>query len=75
MDGRVNQGYSEYRYWSPVLGCEAARVSLFDHHGREFFMIIEAEDGRGYRQRRDTAVEAIMTAIDMGLDPGEVRTQ
>lgn len=67
-------GYSEYRYWSPTLGCDAARISMFDRHGKEFFMILPCEDARTYRVARETAVDAIATAIDIGCMPGEVRT-
>lgn len=62
------------RFWSPTLGSDAARVSMFDAHGREFYMIVPDEGGQAWRDRRDTCVEALATAIDMNLDPGEVRT-
>lgn len=66
-------GYSEYRHWSVMLGCDASRLSMFDEHGGEFFMLIPAEDARSYRVARETALDAIATAIAMGCQPGEVR--
>lgn len=68
-------GYSEYRFWSPTLGCDAARLSMFDEHGGEFYMIVPCEEGRVYREKRQSSLEIIAAAIGMGLDPGEVRTQ
>jgi len=67
--------YREYRFWSPVLGCDASRLSMWDERGREFFMILAADDGKAYKARKTQAIEAISFAIDMRLDPGEVRIQ
>jgi hypothetical protein len=77
MDGGLTmRGVAEYRYWSPVLGCEAARISGFDDRGGEFFMIIPVDEaGKKYRHARQSAAEAIGQAISLGLHPGEVRTQ
>ena len=36
-------------------------------------MIIPDDDGRRYREARDSAVDAICQAMSLGLDPGEVR--
>ena len=35
-------------------------------------MIIPDEGGRKYKEARDHALEAIESAISLGLDPGEV---
>lgn len=68
-------GYSEWRFWSPTLGCQASRISMFDEHGAEYFMILPRDDTKAYHEARLTAVEAIATAMAMKLDPGEVRVQ
>ena len=47
-------------------------VSIVDKHGKEFFQIV-TRDGKGYRERREAAIEACLGAIDAGCDPGEVR--
>lgn len=67
--------YTEYRFWSPMLGTDAARLSMGDGKGGEFFMVIPCEGGKAYRASRAAALEAISTAISLGLDPGEVRLQ
>ncbi|MDE2439741.1 MAG: hypothetical protein KGP14_01860 [Betaproteobacteria bacterium] len=66
---------SEYRFWSPLMGCEASRISAFDERGGEFFMIISAEEGATYRHAKQAAAEAIDLAISLGLPPGEVVLQ
>lgn len=65
--------YQEYRYWSPILGMDACRLSMCDTHGREFFCIVAADDGKAWRQRRVEWLGYIAEAIDAGLEPGEVR--
>lgn len=65
--------YREFRFWSPLMGQEAARISMVDDRCGEFFMIIPASGGREYREARNAAIDAISTAIDIGLSPGEVR--
>ena len=64
--------YHEYHYWCVYRDAYVARVSVVDKNGREFFQIV-TRDGRGYRERREKAVEACCDAIDQGCDPGEVR--
>lgn len=64
--------YSEFRYWSPVHDREMVRVSMVDDRNGEFFTFIPAYDGKAYRERREKALETIQSAIDAGLDPGEV---
>ena len=71
----MSAGYSEFKYWSPELGGYASRVSLWDDHGGEFFMLLACDNTRSYREARETAVEAIATAIAQGCEPGMVRLQ
>jgi len=68
-------GFYEFRFWSPVSGCEMARISMCDARAQEFFMHIEAGEGKAWRERRTKAVEAILEAMRQGLNPGEVRLQ
>lgn len=66
-------GYREFRFWSPLLGCDAARISMVDAQNQEHFAIIAADaPGSVYRERRQKACEAIDAAISAGRDPGEV---
>ncbi len=64
--------YSEYRHWSPTLGCDAVRLSMVDERGGEFYRIIPVVSGRGWRAARDEALEVIEDAIIRGAEPGEV---
>lgn len=64
--------FSEYEYWCPLRDLNVVRVSVVDRNGREFFMVVPA-DGRGYRDRREKAIDACVEAIELGCDPGEVR--
>ena len=72
----MSGGYREYRYWSPMMGKEAARISVSDGRNQEFFMLIPADErGFAYRERRAEAVEAILKAIEAGQEPGEVTAE
>lgn len=53
-----------------LYDCAVRRVMVGDAHGREYYCFIE--DGRGYRDRRDSVLEAIEEAIARGDEPGEV---
>lgn len=64
--------FTEFEFYDPKTDGERVRLSVFNH-GREYFMFLDA--GVGYRQRREAALENICEAIDMGLNPGEVRVQ
>jgi hypothetical protein len=66
-------GYHEFRSYSPIHDCEVVRLSVFDAHGREFFMTLPASAPRRYRERRTKALEAIDYAIEQKMEPGEVR--
>ena len=65
-------GYREFRFYSPQLDTEAARLSMVDGQGREYFAVIDAGSGRGYRERREAALSRIEDAIMAGEPPGEV---
>ena len=62
--------WSERTYYSMDLDCQVSRVSGFDDHHQEHWLVIEI--GRGYRDRRAAAVERIMASIEAGDPPGEV---
>lgn len=63
--------YAEFDFWSPTLGAEAARLSMVNEAGEEFYAIVERSEGREWRQRKDRALEALTTAIDAGMEPGQ----
>lgn len=65
-------GYREFRFWSPQRDADAARLSMVDGQGREYFTIIEIESGKRWRERKDAALTAIEDAIMAGEPPGEV---
>lgn len=66
--------YSEFRFYSPLLDSEAARLSMANERGQEYFSVIPAEvSGKAYRAARDEALDLIEHAIMVGLEPGEVR--
>ena len=64
-------GYREYRSYSPTYDTEVVRLSMVDEHNAEFFAIIE-DGGQGYIERRDAALQSIMSAMRSGREPGEV---
>ena len=71
--GMQMSGYSEFRHWSPLLGSEAARLSMVDARGGEFYCIVPVEyPARLYRERRDLALDAIEAAMAARREPGEV---
>ena len=68
------------RFWSPVLGCQAARVSAFDRYGGEHFAVIaQGAGGRANREVRFRALELVERAAAQGSlgarDPGPVRIE
>ena len=76
--------YREHRFWSPLMGDYAARISMpggeiaAQAHGpqastMEYYAIVRApEHGRLYREAREVALDAISDAIMRGDEPGEV---
>lgn len=73
MADEVTIRIREYRFWSPLLGEEALRLSVYNQHGHEYFAIVPAEDGKKLRELRQTWGERFYDAITSGQDPGEVR--
>lgn len=67
--------YSEFRYYSPISDRDMVRLSMTDKHNREFYMAIPENEGKRYRERRDEALMHIQTAIEAGLQPGQVRVR
>ena len=64
-------GYALFRFYSVELGCNAVRVSMVDDNNAEHWIIIP-DGGKGFRQRRNEAIEMIDAAIAEGEEPGEV---
>ncbi len=65
--------WQEFRFWSPTLGCNAARISMTDRHGGEFFKIIPRDaSAKAYREAREKALDEIEDAIAARQQPGEV---
>jgi hypothetical protein len=62
----------EYFFWSPLLGDNAVRFSVFDGQGREYFAIVPVQAGRWLREARQHWGELLYQAIADGRDPGEV---
>jgi hypothetical protein len=65
-------GYTEYVFWSPVTGDYAARISMFNDRGYEFYTIIQKLDGKAYRKNRSEALDMLEEAIQSGAEPGEI---
>lgn len=65
--------FREHRFWSPLFGCDAARLSMVDDRGSEFFRVVPVVSGKGWREARDAALDEIESAIMRGEEPGEVR--
>ena len=61
--------YSEFRFYSAELDSHAVRVSVPDERGAEYFAIVEA-GGKGFRDRRELALETLERAIDQGWPAG-----
>lgn len=64
--------YSEFRFWSPLLGCEAVRLSMVDELGGEFYRIMARGSAREWRATREEALDDLAAAIAVGREPGEV---
>jgi hypothetical protein len=66
-------GYLSFRFYSPEMDTAAVRLSMADSRGREYYAILPGGSGKGWRERRDTALDAIEAAIEAGEEPGEVQ--
>ena len=63
----------EYSFWSPILGDDAVRFSLYDDHGQEFFMIRPmVQQGKILRELREHCALRLHDAMEAGNEPGEV---
>lgn len=69
---KVHHHHNCFRYWSPVLGQWAARISKWDKDGSEFYCIIPYDGGCVWRKEKEKTLLLIDEAIKMGLKPGEV---
>ena len=66
--------YQSVKTYSPTHDNYVHRVSMGNEHGHELFVLIVDDAGPAVlRARRAAAVDAIQEAIDLGMDPGEVR--
>jgi len=62
--------FTQYRYWDPVLGENAVRLSLYDRHGQEYFRIVPRErSAKGWRKVRDSILETLYMEIPEDLRP------
>lgn len=61
------------KFWSPILGQDAARISMANERGHEHFSIIADDGGKRFVEAREKALDRIAAAIERGMDPGEVR--
>ena len=68
-------GYVEFRMWSPALGCDAVRLSMANDRGDEYYMVVPYEHGKVWRERKHRLLDLIDSAIEQGLEPGEVFEQ
>lgn len=71
-DGFVS-GYREFRFFSTWLDAEAARLSMVDDRGQEYYALVPATEGRRWREDRDAALERIEAAMAAREPPGEVK--
>ncbi len=65
--------YNEFRFYSPILDAEAARLSIVNDRGEEFYAVVPCGDeGRVWRERREEVLNKVYAAILAGYEPGEV---
>lgn len=62
----------EYFFWSPILGEDAVRFSVFNAHGGEYFAIVPIIAGKKLREEREHWGLRLFEAIESGKEPGEV---
>lgn len=67
----MSRQYSEFRAYSPLKDCLVSRISMADSHGREFWVEVQGE-GKAYREAKTQALDDLVEAIEMGLQPGKV---
>jgi hypothetical protein len=71
----MRRTFREFGFWSPTLGGDAVRMSMWDARASEYWTIIPRILGSSYREARTAALEMIQKAIDAGREPGEVHTE
>jgi hypothetical protein len=65
--------YQSFLFWSPIHGCHAERLSMWDRQGGEFFAIVPMNGtSKQNKHDRQQALEAIADAIEGGAQPGAV---
>lgn len=64
---------SSFTYWSTSHGAEVVRLSAADELGQEFYTFLPSTMGTTGRALRRKAADALSQAIDLGLEPGEIR--
>ena len=62
----MRRTFRELGFWSPTLGGDSVRLSMWDARGSEYWTIIPRILGRSYREARTAALEMIQKAIDGG---------
>jgi len=62
--------WSERVRYDVQVDATVSRVSGFDDHHQEHWLVIDT--GKGYRDRRAAAVLRIMASIEAGDPPGDV---
>lgn len=64
---------AEYKFWSPMLGDDAVRISLYDARGQEYYAIrTYPGEGKSLRELREATALRIFDAMESGAQPGEV---
>lgn len=70
----MNNTYSEFEFYSPMLDCQCTRISVSDGRTGEYFVIMPNPGyGKSLRLQRSKALSAIEAAIDANLIPGEIQ--
>lgn len=63
--------WTEFRAYDLNYDAVMARITGFDERCQPHWLVIDG-DSRGYRDRRDEALERIMQHIDAGEPAGEI---
>jgi hypothetical protein len=61
--------WSDRQYYDINLDADVSRISGFDDHHMEHWIVVQS--GKGYRDRRNAVLEVIMTSIERGDLAGE----
>jgi len=62
--------YAQHRFWSVMLGGPAARLSMYDSRGCEYYAIVPDRGGAAWRAEKEATLNAIADAIESGAPPG-----